>query len=191
VTRLAIHLVSVFVFCQASPSEEKHIAKSQNIVLRHLYLLLGYNASERERPGFYVPPSRLRTSPVFNSFLSNLPQLLDQNYHMGKHMLPTSLLLLHYSPCPQQHSHTPDLQHAPQHSLWFLEPHARRSWLMALIVILYKVLIWCFLLESLTSNKSPLPPFNQRCWFHASHQSAHITSIVVASLPMRLSGLRE
>jgi hypothetical protein len=33
------------------------MAKTQTIVLRHLYLLLGYNQNER---GFYVPPHRLR-----------------------------------------------------------------------------------------------------------------------------------
>ncbi|XP_052119474.1 protein unc-79 homolog isoform X4 [Frankliniella occidentalis] len=123
---------------QASPSEESKLKKTQGIVLRHLNLLLGYNSTERERPGFHVPPSRLRTSPVFNVFMANLPQLLDQNHLIGKHMMPTLLLLMHYCPCPQQHSHTPDTQHAPHHSLWYLEPHTRRSWLMALIVLLYK-----------------------------------------------------
>lgn len=131
--------MTTFSCLQAAPSEESKLKKTQNIVLRHLYLLLGYNATERERPGFHVPPSRLRTSPVFNVFMANLPQVLDQNHLMGKHMLPTLLLLMHYCPCPQQHSHTPDTQHAPHHSLWYLEPHNRRSWLMALIVLLYKV----------------------------------------------------
>lgn len=133
----------MLLFFQAVPSDDKYASKTQNIVLRHLYLLLGYNATERERPGFHVPPSRLRTSPVFNVFMANLPQLLDQNHLMGKHMLPTLLLLMHYCPCPQQHSHTPDTQHTPHHSLWYLEPHTRRSWLMALIVLLYKVKSSC------------------------------------------------
>ncbi|KAG8319395.1 Protein unc-79 [Homalodisca vitripennis] len=42
---------------QAYPSDEKYQAKTQTIVLRHLYLLLGYNQNER---GFHVPPNRLR-----------------------------------------------------------------------------------------------------------------------------------
>jgi hypothetical protein len=46
---------------QAYPSDEKSMAKTQTIVLRHLYLLLGYNQNER---GFYVPPQRLRYDHV-------------------------------------------------------------------------------------------------------------------------------
>lgn len=44
-------------FYQAYLSDEKSMAKTQTIVLRHLYLLLGYNQNER---GFYSPPQRLR-----------------------------------------------------------------------------------------------------------------------------------
>lgn len=42
---------------QAFPTDDKNIAKMQNIVLRHMYLLLGYNWSER---GFYVSAHKLR-----------------------------------------------------------------------------------------------------------------------------------
>ncbi|XP_068085270.1 protein unc-79 homolog [Anabrus simplex] len=118
---------------QAYPSDEKAMAKTQSIVLRHLYLLLGYNQSER---GFHVPPQRLRSSPVFNAFLANLPQLLDQNHLMGWVLLPTCLAVLQYSPCP--HNGPPTENQTPLYSLWFLEPHMRRSWLMSLLVLLYK-----------------------------------------------------
>lgn len=118
---------------QAYPSDEKALAKTQTIVLRHLYLLLGYNQNER---GFHVPPNRLRQSPVFNVFISNLPQLLDQNHLMGWTIMPTCLMLLQYCPCPpNDNSH---LQPHPTYSLWYLEPHARRCWLMSLLVLLYK-----------------------------------------------------
>lgn len=68
-----------------------------------------------------------RCSASMNAFLSCLPQVLDQNHLMGKMLLPTSLLLL---------------QHfiSPAHTLWLLEPYARRSWLMTMIVLFYKVL---------------------------------------------------
>ncbi|KAJ9575224.1 hypothetical protein L9F63_025823, partial [Diploptera punctata] len=118
---------------QAFPSDEKSMAKTQSIVLRHLYLLLGYNQNER---GFHVQPQRLRMSPVFNVFLANLPQLLDQNHLMGWVLLSTCVMLLQYCPCPHQ---SPSAEYqTPTYSLWFLEPHSRRCWLMAVLVILYK-----------------------------------------------------
>ncbi|XP_054270817.1 protein unc-79 homolog isoform X2 [Macrosteles quadrilineatus] len=119
---------------QAFPSDEKSQAKTQTIVLRHLYLLLGYNQNER---GFHIPSHRLRQSPVFNVFIANLPQLLDQNHLMGWMVIPTCLVLLQYCPCPPHH-HPPESPPHPPYSLWYLEPHTRRSWLMSLLVLLYK-----------------------------------------------------
>nr|CAD7255823.1 unnamed protein product [Timema shepardi] len=137
--RETMHLL-VFLFMQflsrsdqAFPSDEKVLAKSQGIVLHHLYLLLGYNQNER---GFHVPPQKLRTSPVFNVFIANLPQLMDQNHLMGKVLLPTCLILLQYCPCPHQGSSGE--HQTPAYSLWYLEPHSRRCWLMTLLVLLYK-----------------------------------------------------
>lgn len=86
-------------------------------------------------------------SPVFNAFISNLPQLYDQNNLMGMLMLPTSLLLLQYCPCPPHHI-IPDFQTHPNYSLWYLEPVARRSWLMSLLVLLYKVSYHSIILQS-------------------------------------------
>lgn len=120
---------------QAYPSDEKGLTKSQGIVLRHLFLLLGYSQSDR---GIYITPQRLRVSPVFSAYLSNLPQLLDQNHLMGRMLLPTSLILLQYAPSPHYISSSMEFQQ-PTYSLWTLEPHSRRSWLMSLVVLLYKV----------------------------------------------------
>ncbi|XP_046405195.1 protein unc-79 homolog isoform X2 [Ischnura elegans] len=220
---------------QAFPTGEKSVAKTQGIVLRHLYLLLGYSQTDR---GFHVPPQKLRTSSVFNVFLSNLPQLLDHNHLLGWLLVPTTLMLLQYCPCPppqptsstfsasatpgaQTHHHAqfthpliptgaasvpfaalvspaapagpstfsisaapismtppqmpamgpgaslggggslssgatstlpssgsappsssalPEYHHQqqPTYSLWCLEPHSRRCWLMSLLVLLYK-----------------------------------------------------
>ncbi|CAH2007924.1 unnamed protein product [Acanthoscelides obtectus] len=119
---------------QAYPAEDKRLSKTQAIVLKHLYLLLGYSQNDR---GLYLSPQRLRSSTVFNVFLSNLPQLLDQNHLMGKHMLPTVLILLQYAPSPYYIPNTVEL-HMPAYSLWELEPHIRKNWLLTLIVLLYK-----------------------------------------------------
>lgn len=57
---------------------------------------------------------------------------------MGWAMIPPVLAILQHCPCPPQK--VPPLDHQPPtYSLWYLEPAARRSWLMALLVILYKV----------------------------------------------------
>ncbi|XP_076225876.1 UNC-79 domain-containing protein isoform X2 [Nomia melanderi] len=132
---------------QAYPTDEKPLSKTQGIVLRHLYLLLGYNQIERT---FHTSPQRLRVSPVFNVFIANLPQLLDQNHVMGWVMTPPVLAILQHSPCPPQGVPTTDHQ-APTYSLWYLEPHNRRSWLMSLLVILYKCQYsqqpWCSQLQ--------------------------------------------
>lgn len=59
--------------------------------------------------------------------------MLDQNFTMGHVIAPTALLLLQYCPSPEAHSIN------ATYSLWFLEPMARKSWLMSVMVFLYKV----------------------------------------------------
>ncbi|KAL3290395.1 hypothetical protein HHI36_023736 [Cryptolaemus montrouzieri] len=119
---------------QAYPAEEKYLAKVQGIVLRHLYLLLGYSQNDR---GIFLSPQRLRSSPAFTVFISNLPQVLDQNHLMGRLLLPTCLILLQYAPSPYYIPNTMEFQQ-PSYSLWALEPHFRKHWLMSLVVMLYK-----------------------------------------------------
>ncbi|XP_026830601.1 protein unc-79 homolog, partial [Ooceraea biroi] len=138
---------------QAYPTNEKPVSKTQGIVLRHLYLLLGYNQTERT---FHTSPQRLRLSPVFNVFIANLAQLLDQNHIMGWSITPQVLAILQYCPCPPQATpqQAPTDQHqVPSYSLWYLEPQIRRSWLMSLLVILYKCQYgqqtWCSQLQTL------------------------------------------
>lgn len=110
------------------------MVKSQTIVLRHLYLLLGYSQLEKT---FHISPERLRYSAVFNVFLANLPQVLDQNNLIGLMMIPTAIQVLLYAPNPS--SNIEPLQTmCYNYSLWYLEPHARRNWLMTSLVVLYK-----------------------------------------------------
>jgi hypothetical protein len=118
---------------QAIPSENKSLARTQTAVLRHITMLLGYNPQDK---CFFLQPGRVRSSPVFNSFVSNLPQVLDQNFRVGATILPISLSVLHYSPAPSKSAGS---RMHPSYSLWYLEPHVRRHWLFSLIVILYKV----------------------------------------------------
>ncbi|GFO35399.1 unc-79-like protein, partial [Plakobranchus ocellatus] len=112
--------------------EKTDSSKSQNIVLRHLNVLLGYNQTEKS---FSVPPYKLRSSAVFNAFLSGVMFVLDRNFKLGYVILPITLLVLQYCPSPQRYAS--DYQ-PPTYTLWYLEPHTRVSWLKSLLVILYK-----------------------------------------------------
>ncbi|XP_031365373.1 protein unc-79 homolog isoform X6 [Apis dorsata] len=163
---------------QAYPTDEKPLSKTQGIVLRHLYLLLGYNQTERI---FHTSPQRLRVSPVFNVFIANLPQLLDQNHVMGWMMTPPVLAILQHCPCPPQGVPPSDHQ-TPTYSLWYLEPHNRRSWLMSLLVILYKCQYgqqpWCNQLQVLI--KIVLNTLDTQ-----HHQCKRIPATVVMSAPSR------
>ncbi|XP_018400157.1 PREDICTED: protein unc-79 homolog isoform X2 [Cyphomyrmex costatus] len=161
---------------EAYPTDEKPMSKTQGIVLRHLYLLLGYNQTERS---FHTTPQRLRLSPAFNVFIANLPQLLDQNHIMGWLMTPPVLAILQYCPCPPQSAPPTDHQ-PPNYSLWYLEPHIRRSWLMSLLVILYKCQYgqqpWCNQLQALV--KIVLNTLNTQ-----HHQCRRIPATIVMGAP--------
>lgn len=115
------------------------MVKQQTIVLHHLYLLLGYNQTERL---FHIPPMRIRASAVFNSFIANLPQVMDQNHLMGWLLLPTVIQVLLYA--PNQGNGLLQSGNEAIHSisytfsLWNMEIHVRRNWMMSLLVILYK-----------------------------------------------------
>ncbi|KAL1445529.1 hypothetical protein MTO96_044967, partial [Rhipicephalus appendiculatus] len=76
-------------------------------------------------------------SPVFNAFLASMPKVLDYNFKIGNVLLSTCMPVLIYCPSPQRYSH----EHvSPRYSLWLLDPPARHSWLMAVLVVLYKVM---------------------------------------------------
>lgn len=122
---------------QAYPTEERPMARMQEIVLRHIYLLLGYSQIDKS---FHISSFRLRYSAVFNAFITNLPQVMDQNHLIGWTLLPVALQVLLYSPKPGNGTvvieSTQNITY--NYSLWFLEPHIRRSWLMTALVVLYK-----------------------------------------------------
>jgi protein unc-79 len=116
------------------------MAKIQSIVLKHVYLLLGYSHGEKS---FFNPPARMRTSAVFNVFLANLPQVLDQNHLMGWSIVHIAIQVLLYCPNPSNTMllvNTEAIQGISySYSLWTLGPMVRRNWLMSVLVILYKV----------------------------------------------------
>ncbi|KAH9514229.1 Protein unc-79 [Bulinus truncatus] len=136
VYQLVALLMMFMVHCNDNEDSEENPAtvdsKAQNIVLRHLNVLLGYNQTEKS---FSVPPFKLRSSAVFNAFISGVMFVLDRNFKLGYVILPITLLVLQYCPSPQRYAS--DYQ-PPTYTLWYLEPHTRVSWLKSLLVILYK-----------------------------------------------------
>ncbi|XP_063378165.1 protein unc-79 homolog [Cydia fagiglandana] len=141
-TNLLVFLLMQFLSRsdQAHPNEDnKQSLKTQEVVLRHLFLLLGYNCIDK---CFHISPHTLRQSAIFNAFIANLPQVLDQNHLMGASIAEPTLMLLQFCSSPGSSAGVT----APTsmagilvtHSLHALEPHVRRHWLMALSVVMYK-----------------------------------------------------
>ncbi|KAL9895816.1 UNC-79 domain-containing protein isoform 1-T2 [Glossina fuscipes fuscipes] len=120
---------------QAFPSEDKPISKTQSIVLKHLFLLLGHNQLDKT---FHATAECLRASAVFNAFLANLPQVLDQNHLIGGHILPTVMQVILYAPNPHNLTGDAYQKQVFNYSLWHLEQYPRRNWIFTMLVILYK-----------------------------------------------------
>lgn len=79
-----------------------------------------------------------RRSPVFHAFLSNLPKVVDYNFSLGTGLLPFFLSFLQFSTC--SNSTMQFYEHiSASNTLGRIDPSLRNSWLMILIVILYKV----------------------------------------------------
>lgn len=122
----------------AFPTDEKPTCRLMAIVLKHVYLLMGFNHNEKL---FQFSSGRIRCSSVFNGFMANLPQFLDQNHEMGatESLFNFVIQLLIYAPYPNNTiPATFEVMQNTSYSLWFLEIQVRRNWLMALLVILYK-----------------------------------------------------
>ena len=122
----------------AYPTDEKPTSRLMQIVLKHVYLLMGFNQIEKI---FQFSSARIRCSSVFNGFMANLPQFLDQNHEMGalESLFNFIIQLLIYAPYPNNSiPATFDVMQNTSYSLWFLEIQVRRNWIMALLVILYK-----------------------------------------------------
>ncbi|XP_034664277.1 protein unc-79 homolog isoform X1 [Drosophila subobscura] len=120
---------------QAFPSEDKPVTRTQNIVLKHLFLLLGHNQIDKT---FHTTPESLRVSAVFNAFLANLPQVLDQNHLIGGLILPSVMQIILYAPYPTNTSGESYQNIVFNYSLWHLEQYPRRNWLFTMLVVLYK-----------------------------------------------------
>ncbi|XP_028896764.2 protein unc-79 homolog isoform X6 [Zeugodacus cucurbitae] len=120
---------------QAFPSEDKPVSKTQNIVLKHLFLLLGHNQIDKT---FHTTPENLRVSAVFNAFLANLPQVLDQNHLIGGLILPSVMQIILYAPNPSNTAADCYQNLVFNYSLWYLEQYPRRNWMLTILVVLYK-----------------------------------------------------
>lgn len=129
---LLIHLLMQFMSRPdlAFPTEEKPTCRLMQIVLKHVYLLMGFNQNEKM---FQFSSGRIRCSSVFNGFMANLPQFMDQNHEMGAadSLFNFIIQLLIYAPYPNNTiPATFEVMQNTSYSLWFLEIQVRRNWLM-------------------------------------------------------------
>ncbi|XP_022099411.1 protein unc-79 homolog isoform X2 [Acanthaster planci] len=138
-----ISLLMKFMTRESSADEEQTSGRAMNsvkgrnmmrksTVLRHLSVLMGYNQVEK---CFILAPQQLRESAVFYAFMAGAPKMLDHNVKVGNILLPMIMELFAYSPSPQK---SPQDMQPHDYTLWFLEPHCRHSWLMSVLIILYK-----------------------------------------------------
>lgn len=119
--------------------------KTSAKAFQSLYTLLGFNENECR---FTTMPYRIRCTPAINAFMNNLPQVLDNNFAIGKLMLVNVILIMQKIPFPPRYATT--WQHAYTlmqekylfqgcgFSLWHLEPPMRKNWLNTVMVIAYK-----------------------------------------------------
>ncbi|CAF1634464.1 unnamed protein product, partial [Adineta steineri] len=134
--QLLVNLLMKFMMKddQNQVNDDRIMLKQQNVVIRHLCSLLGYNQTNRT---FINLPSKIRRSSVFHAFVSNLPKVLDYNFSLGTVLLPFFLSFLQFSTCSnasiQFYEHI-----AASNTLGRIDPSLRNSWLMILIIILYK-----------------------------------------------------
>ncbi|XP_077992141.1 protein unc-79 homolog [Glandiceps talaboti] len=112
--------------------DERFAGKAMTTVLRHVMVLLGYNQYEK---AFTLSPHHLRQSAAFYAVIAGLPKVLDRNVKLGTQLMLLALDLLKYCPSPQKSPH--DFQPV-DYTLWYLDPHCRHSWMLTLLVILYK-----------------------------------------------------
>ena len=76
-----------------------------------------------------------RATPVFSAFITGIAQVLDRNPDWGIEMLPLTLHLMLFCPAPE----VVNERRAPSYTLGLLDSHLRHSWLMTLLIYLYKV----------------------------------------------------
>ena len=77
-----------------------------------------------------------RLFPVFHAYMAGIVQVLDQNQEWGNELLNLTLQLLLFCAAPKPHKRT----QTPEFSLICIPPFMRQTWLMALLIILYKVM---------------------------------------------------
>lgn len=79
-----------------------------------------------------------RASAVFNAFMANLPQVLDQNHLIGGLILSSVMQVVLYAPNPNNNAADSYQNQVFNYSLWYLEQYPRRNWMFTMLVVLYK-----------------------------------------------------
>ena len=78
-----------------------------------------------------------RLFPVFHAYMAGIVQVLDENQEWGMELLNLTLQLLLFCAAPRPQKRTD----VPEFSLIRLPQHIRHKWLLASLIILYKVML--------------------------------------------------
>lgn len=115
---------------------------------------------------YSTPTIFFRLFPVFHAYMSGIVSVLDQNPEWGDELINLTLQLLLFSAAPKSQKRTEQ----PDFTLIRLSQPMRRTWLMTLLIILYKVWRGWMTLPSLVSDsfisvwKGSWPPVRKEFW---------------------------
>jgi len=148
-----LHLM-VFLFMQfLSHPHQAEIPENKSCVkylalqksFHGLFAILGYDEKEQR---FRTMPHKIRTTAQFCSFFANLPQVMDNNFGIGNHLISNIVAILFKSPFPPRYVanwqptysilHENLIFQGLHYTLWHLEPIVRKQWLEACLVLVYK-----------------------------------------------------
>ncbi|XP_046839871.1 protein unc-79 homolog isoform X2 [Xenia sp. Carnegie-2017] len=129
-------LVTLLCEFMSNPRNDNEFGRTQEYVIsqikHHVGLQMGYNVTAIGE--FTGSPRKLRSTPVFSAFISSIPQVLDKNPDWGKEVLPLTLQLLLFCPAPE----VVNKSRKPNYTLGILDVNVRHSWLVTLLIYLYK-----------------------------------------------------
>ena len=103
--------------------------------MKNACLKLEYSHLQFDSTPFINLPVIARLFPVFHAYMAGIVQVLDQNQEWGSELLNLTLQLLLFCAAPKPHKRT----QTPEFSLVRIPPYMRQTWLMACLIILYKV----------------------------------------------------
>ena len=117
---------------QVLSSGQKHILQFEKSSVVVMLWRFTYVPELTDSPNIFTS----RLFPVFHAYMAGIVQVLDQNQEWGGELLNLTLQLLLFCAAPKPQKRT----HIPEFSLVRIPLDIRQTWLMACLIILYKVM---------------------------------------------------